>query len=648
MHPLQNGSQATVRPAKKPTVGLAGWFTESGDNNVPSYPGADWFNNVIAEFQNALTEQGVLFDPNKDDHLSQMFTKGKKVSNVSTMLATNFKDGDTCSTGGTSWTITTDSNGLELDNGLFAIPASSIYFDDFDGDDKAVEIRTVIDLIERLGYPIKITGSGKLSLLKSSILVDGFSCAFAIRKANLVHIDTAMISFRVDINTPSMAGLDCVLAVAPTTSDYSSYVFWSGLRIEGGNWPLISQRPKNIVKADFFTLRYAYLCDCRFRFSREHNVVMSAFVVLGNKVRGSFAGPTHNNFNFVVSDLAGDSAARTGYLLNGCTGDYAGLHNFSFSGANGHTYCHLNNCHGDFAGRDEAGNTIEGNIDEASAYHFENIRVVTATALGVEKSTRLLTGVNCRTLDVNGIYGVLCGDTEGSSIESAMEFEGFCENVSISKFENRDPVSGFDYKLGVTNPDVYHTNCFTLDKSIKPDTDVIVRGDYSRTDSTQFISPYDTYNSGIRKGAGSALVTGKKLLGNTRSEWFAQSSMSAEETFHFETAASSVTKQLLELTAPSATALMGFSIEIEVTGLNGTSAFLPTRYGFSAVSSASSKSVSAPNTIIEGYNYPSPPSVAWNGNFLEVTVPTTYAAVYVRVLAHGRKSSGTQAFEWLS
>lgn len=73
MHPLRNGSQATVRPAAKPLTGLAGWFTESGDDNKPSYPGADWFNHVIAEFQNALADQGVIFDPTKEDHLSRLF-----------------------------------------------------------------------------------------------------------------------------------------------------------------------------------------------------------------------------------------------------------------------------------------------------------------------------------------------------------------------------------------------------------------------------------------------------------------------------------------------------------------------------------------------------------------------------------------------
>ena len=69
MHPLQNGSQDTNRPPRKPFSGQPGWFTESGDNNAPSYPGADWFNHVIAEFQNMLSDQGIAFDPEEDDHL---------------------------------------------------------------------------------------------------------------------------------------------------------------------------------------------------------------------------------------------------------------------------------------------------------------------------------------------------------------------------------------------------------------------------------------------------------------------------------------------------------------------------------------------------------------------------------------------------
>ncbi|MGL1307425.1 tail fiber domain-containing protein [Vibrio parahaemolyticus] len=73
MHPLQNGSQVTERPADKPVSGLPGYFTESGENNVPSYPGADWFNHNIDEFKSVLEEMGIPFDPSRDDHFAMAF-----------------------------------------------------------------------------------------------------------------------------------------------------------------------------------------------------------------------------------------------------------------------------------------------------------------------------------------------------------------------------------------------------------------------------------------------------------------------------------------------------------------------------------------------------------------------------------------------
>jgi len=82
MHPLRNGSQAVARPAAKPVSGSPGWFTESGDDNKPSYPGADWFNHVIAEFQNALAAQGIIFDPTKDDHLLKALAPIKPLYDV--------------------------------------------------------------------------------------------------------------------------------------------------------------------------------------------------------------------------------------------------------------------------------------------------------------------------------------------------------------------------------------------------------------------------------------------------------------------------------------------------------------------------------------------------------------------------------------
>lgn len=71
MHYLNNGSQVENVPATKPRVGTPGFFSESNDTNQPSYPGQDWFNAVIREFQTAATDGGITFDPDRFDHLSR-------------------------------------------------------------------------------------------------------------------------------------------------------------------------------------------------------------------------------------------------------------------------------------------------------------------------------------------------------------------------------------------------------------------------------------------------------------------------------------------------------------------------------------------------------------------------------------------------
>lgn len=73
MHPLYNGSQVTVRPVRKPTAGTPGYFSESNDSEQPSYPGQDWFNDVIDEFKNALLAMGITYDSAKLDHLALAF-----------------------------------------------------------------------------------------------------------------------------------------------------------------------------------------------------------------------------------------------------------------------------------------------------------------------------------------------------------------------------------------------------------------------------------------------------------------------------------------------------------------------------------------------------------------------------------------------
>lgn len=71
MHYLQNGSQVDVRPGAKPTVGNPGWFSESGVNGQPSWPGAEWFNACVLEFQNMLAARGIPYVQGEYDHLTQ-------------------------------------------------------------------------------------------------------------------------------------------------------------------------------------------------------------------------------------------------------------------------------------------------------------------------------------------------------------------------------------------------------------------------------------------------------------------------------------------------------------------------------------------------------------------------------------------------
>lgn len=74
MHKLQNGSQVSARPPRKPLVGLGGYFSESNNQGAPSYPGQDWFNDCTDEFLNALAAAGIEYDHGRLDHLARMIS----------------------------------------------------------------------------------------------------------------------------------------------------------------------------------------------------------------------------------------------------------------------------------------------------------------------------------------------------------------------------------------------------------------------------------------------------------------------------------------------------------------------------------------------------------------------------------------------
>ncbi|WP_237667720.1 MULTISPECIES: hypothetical protein [unclassified Vibrio] len=77
MHKLQNGSQVTERPVRKPRVGTRGYFSESNDQGAPSHPGQDWFNDCIDEFANALAQADIPYDPQRLDHLARAIAEAK-------------------------------------------------------------------------------------------------------------------------------------------------------------------------------------------------------------------------------------------------------------------------------------------------------------------------------------------------------------------------------------------------------------------------------------------------------------------------------------------------------------------------------------------------------------------------------------------
>ncbi|MDD9158300.1 hypothetical protein PVK64_19230 [Aliivibrio sp. S4TY2] len=97
MHFLQNGSQVSPVPAPKPRTGTPGYFTESGVDNRPSYPGQDWFNAVIREFQGALSANGVAFDPEKYDHLTKLLA-GNGSQFAPYRADREYATGETCTT----------------------------------------------------------------------------------------------------------------------------------------------------------------------------------------------------------------------------------------------------------------------------------------------------------------------------------------------------------------------------------------------------------------------------------------------------------------------------------------------------------------------------------------------------------------------
>ncbi|MFN1515328.1 hypothetical protein [Vibrio owensii] len=169
MHPLQNGSQVTERPADKPVSGLPGYFTESGENNVPSYPGATWFNNNIDEFKNALELAGVSFDPSSNGNLAKAIATSGHVVSVDVLKTLNYPSGSAVRVKERmSYEFLVEDSGsgngydsIPLNNGKFAnlIPVSLIdsYAFGCDGSDDTFAINRAVQYSSENKVAIVIT-----------------------------------------------------------------------------------------------------------------------------------------------------------------------------------------------------------------------------------------------------------------------------------------------------------------------------------------------------------------------------------------------------------------------------------------------------------------------------------------------------------
>lgn len=81
---LNNGSQVAIRPTPTSTVGTPGYFTENNDQGAPSYPGKDWFNDLIDELLNALNAVGVTYNHSIKTNIANALLAPRNASNFDT------------------------------------------------------------------------------------------------------------------------------------------------------------------------------------------------------------------------------------------------------------------------------------------------------------------------------------------------------------------------------------------------------------------------------------------------------------------------------------------------------------------------------------------------------------------------------------
>lgn len=549
--------------------------------------------------------------------------------------------GETCTTGATVWRRIAQSIPSALSD---FVPINDVWVEDFgagDGNDDRPILQSIIDHIEASGVRTTIRSkSGKNYLLKSTqtLTESGNEVGLVIRDVNRVHIDFGWSQITDEVESAKEA----VIAIAPTGAN-GDYAFGmiDGLWVEGNK----VVRPDHVVKGNYGNASLAY-CDfsrMRLRYSQKETWLVDGFVIAMKLVRTSFSA---TESGIVCTNNFG--GANTGWSLESCSVDYAKLYGFRFTGTNGHTYVNLKNCTADYIGRDDNKVTHDDVIGTSAAYRLEDVRVANVIACGAEFCTAVLSTNRGRAFTIDGLYALATGHSDGvTEIPWRFKFEGFTERGNIGGVQLSSSTSPVTNPVVIVNTDAFNQNSIRCVDGSIPNEWVHREGPGQTTSSNMpsYSSPEDHYIGECRKGAGEALVTGKKLDGNFDGEWFDQSFYGAEATFRKASNSTAFSFPLLTVDDMNQEGLMSFVVDIYVATSNGNTPYAAATYqGTSSVRAGNTETtdfkVITPNANIIA------PRLFWFNNQLAVELQDEFSVCWGKVIAFGRPSVGTVTFEW--
>lgn len=566
---------------------------------------------------------------------------GTAVENMVSGFPSVLSVGDTCTTGATVWERVTQSIPSSLSD---FVPINDVWVEDFgagDGNDDRPILQSIIDHIESSGVRTTIRSkSGKNYLLKSTqtLTESGNEVGLVIRDVNRVHIDFGWSQITDEVESAKEA----VIAIAPTGAN-GDYAFGmiDGLWVEGNK----VVRPDHVVKGNYGNASLAY-CDfsrMRLRYSKKETWLVDGFVVSMKLVRTSFSA---TESGIVCTNNFG--GANTGWSLESCSVDYAKMYGFRFTGVNGHTYVNLKNCTADYIGRDDNKVTHDDVIGTSAAYRLEDVRVANVIACGAEFCTAVLSTNRGRAFTIDGLYALATGHSDGSTeIPWRFKFEGFTERGSIGGVQLSSSTSPVAHPVVIVNTDAFNQNSIRCVDGSIPNEWVHREGSGQTTSSNMpsYSSPEDHYIGECRKGAGEALVTGKKLDGNFDGEWFDQSFYGAEATFRKASNSTAFSFPLLTVDDMNQEGLMSFVVDIYVATSDGNTPYAPATFqGTASVRAGNTETIDF-NVITTNANV-SAPRLFWFNNQLAVELTDEFSVCWGKVIAFGRPSAGTVTFEW--